>query len=113
MQDWLDIDFAIRQKVDFIAVSFVKSADVIKNLKSYLNSRADKVIEVIAKVESHDSVPNIEEIVEASDAVMVARGDLGERPYGAMHYRIHKVSYQYVHAGGADCMVPSDDHASW
>ena len=42
-QDWLDIDFAIRERVDFIAVSFVKSADVIKNLKSYLNSRADKV----------------------------------------------------------------------
>jgi len=40
-QDWLDIDFAIRERVDFIAVSFVKSADVIKNLKSYLNSRAD------------------------------------------------------------------------
>lgn len=80
-QDWLDIDFAIRQQVDFIAVSFVKSADVIKNLKSYLNSRADKVIEVIAKVESHDSVPNIEEIVEASDAVMVARGDLGKTPH--------------------------------
>ena len=36
-----------------------------------------QVIEVIAKVESHDSVPNIEEIVAASDAVMVARGDLG------------------------------------
>lgn len=36
-----------------------------------------QVIEVIAKVESHDSVPNLEEIVEASDAVMVARGDLG------------------------------------
>ena len=43
MQDWLDIDFAIREGVDFIAVSFVKSADVIKNLKSYLNARADKV----------------------------------------------------------------------
>ena len=42
-QDWLDIDFAIREGVDFIAVSFVKSADVIKNLKSYLNARADKV----------------------------------------------------------------------
>ena len=39
-----------------------------------------QVIEVIAKVESHDSVPNIEEIVEASDAVMVARGDLGAGP---------------------------------
>ena len=77
LQDWLDIDFAIREGVDFIAVSFVKSAEVINNLKSYLSSRADKVIEIIAKVESHDSVPNLEEIVAASDAVMVARGDLG------------------------------------
>ena len=78
LQDWLDIDFAIRDGVDFIAVSFVKSAEVINNLKSYLSSRADKIIEIIAKVESHDSVPNLEEIVAASDAVMVARGDLGK-----------------------------------
>ena len=59
-------------------MSFVKSAEVINNLKSYLSSRADKVVEIIAKVESHDSVPNLEEIVAASDAVMVARGDLGK-----------------------------------
>ena len=85
-KDWLDIDFAIAQEVDFIAVSFVKSADVINNLKSYLAARGSskggkgnpgRAIEVIAKVESFDSVPNIAEIVEASDAVMVARGDLG------------------------------------
>lgn len=85
-KDWLDIDFAIAQEVDFIAVSFVKSADVINNLKSYLAARGSKgkrgddpgrAIEVIAKVESFDSVPNLAEIVEASDAVMVARGDLG------------------------------------
>lgn len=84
-KDWLDIDFAIAQEVDFIAVSFVKSADVINNLKSYLAARGSKgsksdpgrMIEVIAKIESFDSVPNLAEIVEASDAVMVARGDLG------------------------------------
>ncbi|KAK9817658.1 hypothetical protein WJX72_000267 [[Myrmecia] bisecta] len=76
-KDWLDVDFAISQKVDFIAVSFVKTADVINNLKSYVVSRSGKPIEVIAKVESYDSVPNIQEIIEASDAVMVARGDLG------------------------------------
>lgn len=73
----MDIDFAVKMKIDFIAVSFVKGADVINNLKSYLASRADSTIEVIAKVESHDSVPNVPEIVAASDAVMVARGDLG------------------------------------
>ena len=78
MQDWLDIDFAISEAVDFIAVSFVKGPDVINNLKSYLVSRAGSGIEVIAKVESYDSVPNLPEIVAASDAVMVARGDLGK-----------------------------------
>lgn len=77
LQDWIDIDFAISEKVDFIAVSFVKGPDVINNLKSYLASRAGSSIEVIAKVESYDSVPNVPQIVEASDAVMVARGDLG------------------------------------
>lgn len=50
MQDWLDIDFGVRMGVDFIAVSFVKTADVLTNLKSYLASRSSKHIEVIAKV---------------------------------------------------------------
>lgn len=76
-KDWLDIDFAIQMDVDFIAVSFVKTADVINNLKSYLSSRSSKVIEIVAKIESHDSVPNAQDIIEASDAVMIARGDLG------------------------------------
>lgn len=76
-KDWLDIDFGIRMGVDFIAVSFVKTADVIKNLKSYVASRATKGIEIVAKVESFDSVPNLPDIVDASDGVMVARSDLG------------------------------------
>ena len=81
MQDWLDIDFAITQEVDFIAVSFVKGPDVINNLKSYLSARASRAIEVIAKLESHDSVPNAQDIIEAADCVMVARGDLGMPSY--------------------------------
>lgn len=40
LQDWLDIDFGIAEGVDFIAVSFVKSAEVIKHLKSYIKARA-------------------------------------------------------------------------
>ena len=58
MQDWLDIDFAIQMSVDFIAVSFVKTPDVINNLKSYLSSRSDKTIEIVAKIKSYDSAPN-------------------------------------------------------
>ncbi|XP_009795971.1 pyruvate kinase isozyme A, chloroplastic [Nicotiana sylvestris] len=77
-KDWLDIDFGIAEGVDFIAVSFVKSAEVIKHLKSYIQARArDSDISVIAKIESIDSLKNLEEIIQASDGAMVARGDLG------------------------------------
>ena len=41
-QDWIDIDFGIRESVDFIAVSFVKAADVIMHLKSYVSARSPK-----------------------------------------------------------------------
>ncbi|XP_071724567.1 pyruvate kinase isozyme A, chloroplastic-like [Rutidosis leptorrhynchoides] len=77
-KDWLDIDFGIEAGVDFIAVSFVKSAEEIKLLKSYIAEKSpDRNIGVIAKIESVDSLINLEEIIEASDGAMVARGDLG------------------------------------
>ncbi|KAH9624109.1 hypothetical protein KSS87_020574 [Heliosperma pusillum] len=77
-KDWLDIDFGIAEGVDFIAVSFVKSAEVINHLKSYIAARCrDSDIAVIAKIESIDSLRNLEEIIQASDGAMVARGDLG------------------------------------
>ncbi|XWS46902.1 hypothetical protein CRYUN_Cryun14cG0107900 [Craigia yunnanensis] len=77
-KDWLDIDFGIAEGVDFIAVSFVKSAEVIKTLKSYITARSpESQIAVIAKIESIDSLKKLEEIIQASDGAMVARGDLG------------------------------------
>ncbi|VFR03382.1 unnamed protein product [Cuscuta campestris] len=77
-KDWLDIDFGIAEGVDFIAVSFVKTAEVINHLKSYIKARAhDHDISVIAKIESIDSLNNLEEIIQVSDGAMVARGDLG------------------------------------
>ncbi|KAG6766171.1 hypothetical protein POTOM_030240 [Populus tomentosa] len=78
IKDWLDIDFGIAEGVDFIAISFVKSAEVINHLKSYIAARSrDSDIAVIAKIESIDSLRNLEEIIQASDGAMVARGDLG------------------------------------
>ncbi|KAJ6800347.1 putative pyruvate kinase isozyme A, chloroplastic [Iris pallida] len=77
-KDWLDIDFGIAEGVDFISVSFVKSAEVINHLKSYIAARSrNSDIAVIAKIESADSLKNLEEIIRASDGAMVARGDLG------------------------------------
>ncbi|CAN1284822.1 Pyruvate kinase isozyme A, chloroplastic [Linum perenne] len=63
--------------VDFIAVSFVSDAESIKQLKHHLSTNSSKSIKVLAKVETLESLQNLEEIVEASDGIMVARGDLG------------------------------------
>ncbi|KAK4340137.1 hypothetical protein RND71_041599 [Anisodus tanguticus] len=76
-KDWSDIVFGISEDIDFIAVSFVKDADAIKHLKDYLASKSSKAIKVLAKIESLQSLHRLEEIVEASDGIMIARGDLG------------------------------------
>ncbi|KAK3434718.1 pyruvate kinase isozyme G, chloroplastic [Eucalyptus grandis] len=75
-KDWEDIKFGVDNQVDFYAVSFVKDAKVVLELKEYLKScNAD--IHVIVKIESADSIPNLHSIISASDGAMVARGDLG------------------------------------
>lgn len=75
-KDWEDIKFGVDNQVDFYAVSFVKDAKVVHELKDYLkSSNAD--IHVIVKIESADSIPNLHSILSASDGAMVARGDLG------------------------------------
>ncbi|AQL05500.1 Pyruvate kinase [Zea mays] len=75
-KDWEDIKFGVENGVDFYAVSFVKDAKVIHELKDYLKGvNAD--IHVIPKIESADSIPNLQSIIAASDGAMVARGDLG------------------------------------
>ncbi|KAK7391296.1 hypothetical protein VNO78_19710 [Psophocarpus tetragonolobus] len=75
-KDWDDIKFGVDNKVDFYAVSFVKDAQVVHELKNYLKS-CDADIHVIVKIESADSIPNLHSIITASDGAMVARGDLG------------------------------------
>ncbi len=75
-KDMSDIMFAIENKVDFIALSFVKTAKDILKLKEILaKHKAD--IQVVAKIESSQAMRNLDEIISVSDAVMVARGDLG------------------------------------
>lgn len=75
-KDKRDIAFAIEQEVDFIALSFVRSADDIAQLKELLGNKADK-IKIIAKIEDQEGVKNLDAIVDTADGVMVARGDLG------------------------------------
>lgn len=75
--DKSDILFGIEQEVDFIAASFVRSADDIKKLRSLLHANGGDGIQVIAKIENLEGIHNLEEIIDLSDGIMVARGDLG------------------------------------
>nr|XP_043629422.1 pyruvate kinase isozyme G, chloroplastic-like [Erigeron canadensis] len=75
-KDWEDIQFGVDNEVDFYAVSFVKDAEVVHELKAYLK-RCNADIHVIVKIESADSIVNLPSILAASDGAMVARGDLG------------------------------------
>src|SRR5262249_41024407 len=71
-----DVDFAIEHKLDYIALSFVRSADDVIQLRKYLDSRGAK-IHLVSKIEMPQAVQNLDRIIEASDAILVARGDLG------------------------------------
>jgi len=75
-KDVEDIKFSIKQDVDWLAISFVRSPDEINIVRKMIADR-DSNIEVVAKIEKHEAVAAIDSIIEAADAIMVARGDLG------------------------------------
>ncbi len=76
-QDIEDIKFGIQNEVDFLAVSFIRSAKDVYAVREVLEENGGEGIEIISKIESAKGVENIDEIIEISDGIMVARGDLG------------------------------------
>jgi pyruvate kinase len=75
LKDKEDVTFGIKNKVEFIALSFVRKASDVVELKQILNKAGSRAM-VVAKIETVEAVQNIDEILSVSDAVMVARGDL-------------------------------------
>ena len=75
-KDFADLDFIIDQKLDWVALSFVRKAIDIIELKEKINEKGSKV-KVIAKIEMPEALKNIRDIIVESDGIMVARGDLG------------------------------------
>ena len=79
IKDEKDIAWGVENQVDYFAISFVQNAKDMKKARGLLNGYKGKLI---AKIEKFDAVENIDEIIEESDGIMVARGDLGiEVPY--------------------------------
>lgn len=75
-KDKEDIRFGMELGFDYIAASFVRSADAIHEIREILNEK-DSQMGIIAKIENAEGLENLESIIEASDGIMVARGDLG------------------------------------
>ena len=76
-KDRIDIRFAVQQKLDYIAASFIRRKGDIVELRELLHEAGGDEINVIAKLEKPQAIDNLDEILEVSDGVMVARGDLG------------------------------------
>ena len=81
-KDIADINFAVDNDFDFIAASFARTAGDILKIRRILDERNCSSISIIAKIENKQGVENIDEILQVSDGVMIARGDMGvEIPY--------------------------------
>lgn len=75
--DKSDILFGIEQNVEYIAASFVRTADDVKKLRKFLKDNGGNNIQIISKIENGQGIDNFDEILELSDGIMVARGDMG------------------------------------
>ena len=76
-KDVIDAEFAIKQEVDWIALSFVRNSEDILALRKLIEQHTDHKIPIIAKIEKPEGIENIDKIISYCDGLMVARGDLG------------------------------------
>ncbi|MCK4309296.1 MAG: pyruvate kinase [Candidatus Atribacteria bacterium] len=76
-KDFQDILFGIKNKVDFIGLSFIRRTEDVLRARKILQENKAEDISLIAKIEKREAVDNLKEIIEVSDGVMIARGDLG------------------------------------
>jgi pyruvate kinase len=76
-KDWRDLDWALSHSVDYVALSFVRSAADILSIKEHIRKSGKRDLRVVAKIEKPEAVNHIREIIEVTDAVMIARGDMG------------------------------------
>lgn len=76
-KDWKDLEWGLNNSVDYVALSFVRTAEEILEIKEHIAKAGNTRIKVIAKIEKPEAVNNIRSIIEATDGIMIARGDMG------------------------------------
>ncbi|MDP0506975.1 MAG: pyruvate kinase PykF [Fusobacterium sp. JB019] len=76
-KDVADLKFGCEQGVDFVAASFIRKAEDVKEVRKILTENGGEAIKIISKIENKEGLDNFEEILKYSDGIMVARGDLG------------------------------------
>ena len=97
--DLTAIDLAAELNVDFVAMSFVRDAAHVRDLRRLLTAR-QSTAQIVAKIEDQSAVENIDEIIMAADAIMVARGDLGvEVPIEELPIIQRRIVAKCVHVG--------------
>jgi len=75
-EDWNHLLFGLKHKVDFVALSFIKEAEDVSRVRHFFQQKGTET-PLIAKIERHEALENLDAILEAADGAMVARGDLG------------------------------------
>ncbi|MEN8252638.1 MAG: pyruvate kinase, partial [Patescibacteria group bacterium] len=76
-KDKIDVDFAIEQQIDWVALSFVRTEEDVIMLREFIDERSEFKIPIVAKIEKPEALTHIDKIITVCDALMVARGDLG------------------------------------
>lgn len=99
-KDEADIKFGVEHDFDFVAASFVRTADDVRAIRAALKKYGGENIRIIAKIENQEGVDNIDSIIEAADGIMVARGDLGvEIPAARVPVLQKSMILKGLHAG--------------
>lgn len=76
-KDKEEIIFGLENDIDFVAASFIRKAEDVLGIRKFINENGGKDVKIISKIENQQGVDNIDSIIEVSDAIMIARGDLG------------------------------------
>lgn len=104
-QDEADILFGIENDFDFIAASFVRTRQDVTTIRSLLEKNNGKHLNIVAKIENQEGVDNIDEIIDASDGIMIARGDMGvEIPFENIPF-IQKTLIKKCYSAGKRVIV--------